>query len=259
MKKWQSRSDCSECMGFPHCESWLKRIGVSVCMGRGYANKKECEEHLAEWDKKGTNMKPTTWAELETLFKSAFEFYSKQADYLPGYFAMAYNKATNDATRSPEECADIFMKAIGMAKPTCEVEIANYIKKIKDDKMKPKTFSDLKDIFEKGIDRLITTMETQSSSHKAEQPGSKTPIEEARDIGKAVRLMVDEYRSACNQHPHWPTDIVHQTAIMMEEAGESIREALRIEYKEGACMDDLKKEVIQTGAMCLRLLINLPK
>jgi len=110
------------------------------------------------------------------------------------------------------------------------------------------TFADIENLLKKLIRDICFTME--NSNHETE---------DIKSLDTAMSQIVDEYYSACNQHPHWPTDIVHQTAIMMEEAGESIREALRIEYKEGACLDDLKKEVIQTGAMCLRLLINLPK
>jgi len=111
-----------------------------------------------------------------------------------------------------------------------------------------KTFAEIDNLFKQLIKDMCCTME--NTDHETE---------ETKSLDTAMSQIVDEYYSACKQHPHWPTDIVHQTAIMMEEAGESIREALRIEYKEGACLDDLKKEVIQTGAMCLRLLINLPK
>ena len=71
-----------------------------------------------------------------------------------------------------------------------------------------------------------------------------------------IDLIHDEYCSACKKHPHWPEDIIHAVSIMNEESGESIRAALNYVYEEGN-LDDLKKELIQTGAMAVRCLINL--
>jgi hypothetical protein len=46
------------------------------------------------------------------------------------------------------------------------------------------------------------------------------------------------------------------TAIMVEEAGETLRAALNAEYHEGS-VEDIRREAIQTGAMVVRLLSNL--
>lgn len=67
----------------------------------------------------------------------------------------------------------------------------------------------------------------------------------------------EEYCRAIKKWPEWPTDLIHQVAIMIEESGESMRDALRYQYDEGATLDDLRKELIQTGAMVVRCLINL--
>ena len=66
----------------------------------------------------------------------------------------------------------------------------------------------------------------------------------------------EEYRSACKAHPLWPEDIIHQVAIMQEEAGEATRASLNYVYENGS-LEELRKELIQTGAMVVRCLINL--
>lgn len=73
---------------------------------------------------------------------------------------------------------------------------------------------------------------------------------------KALKLVGNELERACEKHPGWPADPIHQVAIMVEEAGESMQAALQMVY-EGGNIVDLKKELAQTGAMCLRCLINL--
>lgn len=60
------------------------------------------------------------------------------------------------------------------------------------------------------------------------------------------------------QHPYWPEDIIHAVSIMNEEAGESIRAALNYMYHDGT-MQELKEELIQTGAMVVRCLENLER
>lgn len=65
-----------------------------------------------------------------------------------------------------------------------------------------------------------------------------------------------EYCRACKKHPHWPDDIIHAVAIMQEESGEATRASLNYIYEDGS-IEDLKKELIQTGAMVIRCLINL--
>ena len=73
---------------------------------------------------------------------------------------------------------------------------------------------------------------------------------------KIIDDIYHEYCSACKIHPVWPDDIIHAVSIMNEESGESIRAALNYVYEEGN-LDDLKKELIQTAAMCVRCLINI--
>lgn len=74
---------------------------------------------------------------------------------------------------------------------------------------------------------------------------------------KALELIIAELRAAEKKHPGWPEDKVHALAILAEEAGEAVKEALDVHYT-GKDTADLVKELAQTGAMALRALIHLP-
>lgn len=66
-----------------------------------------------------------------------------------------------------------------------------------------------------------------------------------------------ELRKAEKKHPDWPVDnLFEQVAILSEEAGEVAKAAL--DYKNGRVpIKELKEELMQTAAMCMRLLKNL--
>lgn len=73
-----------------------------------------------------------------------------------------------------------------------------------------------------------------------------------------IGQVIEELKRAEKIHPEWPTDIIYQASILQEETGEAVREAnnYQIEGEEGA-KAAFEKEVIQTAAMCLRILKNL--
>ena len=71
-----------------------------------------------------------------------------------------------------------------------------------------------------------------------------------------IELLQAELERAKKIHPEFPDDIIHMVAVMNEEAGESIRAAYNYIY-EGGTIEELKEEIIQTGAMCLRILENI--
>jgi len=66
-----------------------------------------------------------------------------------------------------------------------------------------------------------------------------------------------ELKRAKKKHPDFPTDIFKQLAIMQEEAGE-VTKAVNEYGLFGADLQDVKDELIQTAAMCMRMLENLP-
>ena len=68
--------------------------------------------------------------------------------------------------------------------------------------------------------------------------------------------VLDELLRAETKYPDWPTDLIHQVAIMQEESGEAIRAALNHVY-HGEPIEELRAELVQTAAMCLRCLKNM--
>ncbi len=66
-----------------------------------------------------------------------------------------------------------------------------------------------------------------------------------------------ELTRAEHKHPNFPTDLFHQLAIMQEEAGEVTKAVLQYNYENGS-IDHIREELIQTAAMCVRMLQNLP-
>ena len=100
---------------------------------------------------------------------------------------------------------------------------------------------------------------TECAFYKPDLPRMYQPVRKTEMTAyAAVDAMLQELERAKAKHPHWPTDIVHQVAIMVEEAGESLRAALNHAY-EGGSFEEVRREVIQSGAMAIRVLINLEK
>ncbi|WP_145960323.1 hypothetical protein [Leminorella richardii] len=85
--------------------------------------------------------------------------------------------------------------------------------------------------------------------------GIDTPSMETH-IAPLVSLLVGELTRASIAHPKWPTDAVHASAILNEEAGELTQAAIDFHFY----VDDrerMREEAIQVGAMALRFLMNL--
>jgi len=65
-----------------------------------------------------------------------------------------------------------------------------------------------------------------------------------------------ELSHAKRKHPAWPPNIFEQVAIMNEEAGEVTKAVLHYK-REGGSLADVKNDLIQTAAMCMRMIENL--
>lgn len=66
-----------------------------------------------------------------------------------------------------------------------------------------------------------------------------------------------ELQRAKNIYPDYPTDLFHALAIMQEEAGEVTKAVLDYHDLKGT-VSEIRTELIQTAAMCVRMLENLP-
>lgn len=71
-----------------------------------------------------------------------------------------------------------------------------------------------------------------------------------------LNAMLMELERAESIHPKFPMATLDQVAIMVEEAGESLRAALNYKYHDQP-KSEVVKEVIQTGAMCIRVLKHI--
>lgn len=79
---------------------------------------------------------------------------------------------------------------------------------------------------------------------------------------KALGIIVEKIfaglRSAEEKHPGWPDDFVYGSAIIAEEAGETVRAALHF-YFEGGSLDEIEKEAIHTAVTSIRILIEVQR
>ena len=73
-----------------------------------------------------------------------------------------------------------------------------------------------------------------------------------------IELIISELRKAEEKHPFWPEDFIHAVGIITEEVGEAMQEAIDWTYTDKRNINNLKKELAQTGAMAIRALMHLP-
>ena len=69
-------------------------------------------------------------------------------------------------------------------------------------------------------------------------------------------LVQAEIDRAERLYPAWPPNIFEQMAVVNEEAGEATRAVLHYKRENGS-LQDVKTELIQTCAVCIRMLKEL--
>lgn len=86
-------------------------------------------------------------------------------------------------------------------------------------------------------------------------PGFK----ETEDLNNALFSISMELQKAKEAHPETDDFDVNKMALVVsEEAGEVCKAVLQYQDEDGS-KNDIKAELIQTAAMCLRMLLNLNK
>jgi hypothetical protein len=78
------------------------------------------------------------------------------------------------------------------------------------------------------------------------------------DEKRIIIAMMAQLNGAETKHPKWPQDILHSLAILTEAAGEVAKDTLQYVYEKGPYYD-IHNELLQTGAMAIRMYKNLPK
>ena len=83
---------------------------------------------------------------------------------------------------------------------------------------------------------------------------------------KILDEFFEELIRAFEKHGDLPDDIIHAVAIMQEEAGEAVRAAIQATYESKSPLDrevtmipKIRKELVQTGAMCLKCILQIDR
>lgn len=86
----------------------------------------------------------------------------------------------------------------------------------------------------------------------------KVDLNELRNqkIIRRYSVIEDELDRAKEKHPEWPENMCKQFVIVQEELGEVAKAVLHYQDEEGS-LQDIKDELIQTAAMCARMLERL--
>lgn len=70
---------------------------------------------------------------------------------------------------------------------------------------------------------------------------------------KILFEILNEVDRAEEKHPVWPTDNLKRVAFVAGEAGEALKEAIKL-YEGTGSLENLETELIQTAGTCLRML-----
>ncbi len=85
---------------------------------------------------------------------------------------------------------------------------------------------------------------------------SKSDLINSMDEEDVFALIKKELTRAESKHNVWPTDQIYAAAVVIEEAGETMKAAVQYEM-EGGSIEEIEKEAIQTAATCVRLVKHI--
>lgn len=82
---------------------------------------------------------------------------------------------------------------------------------------------------------------------------------EHKDLDLIFGMIENELEFALEKFPQFPVDPIHAIAIINEEAGEATKDALQWTYEPHKLKnkETLRIELVQTAAMCVRMLCGL--
>jgi len=105
------------------------------------------------------------------------------------------------------------------------------------------------------------TTDAKSTTIGAIRLGAKPPITDPVDDAIILMLpVIKELITARLKFPNWPNDPLHAVAILQEEAGELMKAVLEHTYEPyKSSREDVRKEAIQTAAMCFRFLASFDR
>jgi NTP pyrophosphatase (non-canonical NTP hydrolase) len=82
-------------------------------------------------------------------------------------------------------------------------------------------------------------------------------------LGSAVSFFGEifaELERATSKFPTWPTDPIHASSVVQEEAGELARECNQLTYEpHKSTPDKVRKEAVQLAAMAIRFLMSMDR
>lgn len=116
---------------------------------------------------------------------------------------------------------------------------------------------------------------TADGSGRVTQPAIEQPTHDAMAVGPYEFTLVagevsTELTRSCEKHPMYPRDPQRRIAIMVEEAGEALRESLDLTATQD-CLDPkrsepkseirarLRRELVHTAAMAIKALVAMSR
>ena len=66
-----------------------------------------------------------------------------------------------------------------------------------------------------------------------------------------------ELSRSIEKHPNYPRNRFEQVCIIQKELGEVTKAVLQLEQESKGSIQEIKSELIQTAAMCIKMLINM--